>query len=206
MNPNNKLDFSKFIGHYSLLYGETNTKKTLITSDFVRYLIEVKSVDPGLISILDFAPKFRVVNKLKIGGRIEDFYSYSRNCKYYEFEGEIIPPRLESNDKNELHKNSCSNFKKTLHLLETYNKHPTSFLIINDLSIFLHSGNKFYLIRTINKAETFFGNSYYGSTINKDFTKLFSLKERLRTEYFIKHIEFSINTDLISENYKFSIS
>ncbi|MFX1256638.1 MAG: hypothetical protein ACFFAN_02175, partial [Promethearchaeota archaeon] len=69
MKFNDGLDFNDFIGHHTILYGETNTKKTYYTAKFVQFLLQVKKVDPKNISILDFAPKLFKMYNLKIGGK-----------------------------------------------------------------------------------------------------------------------------------------
>jgi hypothetical protein len=46
----------------------------------------------------------------------------------------------------------------------------------------------------INKSSTFFGNAYYGSSINSEFSKLLSVKEKNKVEFLIKNIENSFET------------
>ena len=94
-----ELDFENYVGHRTLLYGETNTGKTYYTSKFVQYLLEIKKINPKSISILDFAPKLAYFNNLKIGGRIQDYYENSVECNCINFKGVIIPPRLNAKNK-----------------------------------------------------------------------------------------------------------
>jgi len=185
------VDFNEFIGHHSLLYGETDTKKTYYTAKFVQFLVEHKKVAPNEISILDFAPKLSFIKNLKIGGKIQDYYKNSAKCNNMTFKGEITPPRLNARNKIELYENACQNHKKTSEILEKFSKNPTSILIVNDVSIYLHLGSKKLLLKAIKKADTFFGNSYYGTSIKQDFATLFSLKEKKVVEYLIRAIEKS---------------
>ncbi|MFX1418321.1 MAG: hypothetical protein ACFE9N_05310 [Promethearchaeota archaeon] len=194
MRNNLFLNFESFIGHYTLLYGETNTKKTYYTAKFVQYLIESKNFDPKQISVLDFAPALNFIKTIKIGGKIKDFYENSNLCNYLNFEGEIIPPRLSARNRKELYENACKNYKKTFELLKLFTVNPTKVLIINDISIYLHIGNKNLLLNAIKKSKTFFGNSYYGTSIKSDFSTLLSLREKRIVEYLIKKIEFSYFT------------
>lgn len=191
----NNLDFQKFIGRHTLLYGEPNTQKTYLTAKFVEFLLKLEKVAPKEISILDFAPKLSCINKLRIGGRIRDFYKDSKKCNYIKFKGEIIPSRLKARNKNELYKNLCHNHEITSYLLQKFNDNPTSILIINDISIYLHLGDKVYILNTINRTKTFFGNSYFGYSIKKNYSKLLNIKERKRVEFLIKNIENSIKTN-----------
>lgn len=188
------LDFNQFIGYSTILYGETNTKKTYYTAIFVQFLIESKNINPKEISILDFAPELNVIKELKIGGKIEDFYDGSIECNNISFEGEIIPPRLNASNKKELYDYALKNYNKTHEILKNFNENPTSFLIINDISIYLHQGNKKYLLETIKKANTFFGNSYYGSSIKRNFATLFSLKEKRSVRFLLKRVDYAFET------------
>lgn len=189
-----ELDFKNYVGHRTLLYGEINTGKTFYTAKFVQYLLEIKIINPKDISILDFAPKLAYFKNLKIGGRIQDYYENSVKCNNIKFIGEIIPPRLNAKNKNEMYSNICHNFNKIYEIIEIYNHNPTPVLIINDISLYLHLGSNKYLINTINKSDTFFGNSYYGSSISSIFSRLISIKEKRKVEFLIKNVENSFTT------------
>ncbi|MCJ7648331.1 MAG: hypothetical protein MUP85_06940 [Candidatus Lokiarchaeota archaeon] len=190
----NNFNFDNCIGRQTLLYGETNTGKTYHTAKFIDFLLDSNRFDPKEISILDFAPEFLNVKGIKIGGKILDFSNKSVECNYLSLSEEIIAPRLNSNNKQELFKNICHNYKITTQMLKLYNKQQTKVLIMNDISIYLHLGDKKFLINTINNAPTFFGNSYYGIKIKKSFSTLLSLKEKKRVEFLINHIQNSILT------------
>ncbi|MFX0140345.1 MAG: hypothetical protein ACFFDN_42290 [Candidatus Hodarchaeota archaeon] len=194
MRYNPSLNFESYIGHYTFLYGEANTKKTYYTAKFIQFLIETKQINPKEISILDFAPPINVIKNIRIGGKIKDFYQNSVICNNIYFEGDIIPPRLNARNKKELYENACKNYKKTAKILKIFNNNPTKILIINDISIYLHIGNKNLLLKSIKKSKTFFGNSYYGSSIKSDFATLFSLREKRLVEYLMKKIEYSYYT------------
>jgi len=194
MTLDKEINFHNFLGHHTLLYGETDTKKTLITANFIKFLLEEGNIEPQIITVLDFAPSLEIIDNIKIGGKLRDYYDECEKCNYLRFEGEIIPPRLNAKNKRELYQNACSNYKKTSKILEMYNLKPTEILLINDISIYLHLGSKKYLMETINNSKTFFGNSYYGSLIKQNFAKLFSLKERVRVNYIISSIECAFST------------
>ncbi|MFW9940213.1 MAG: hypothetical protein ACFFFT_04180 [Candidatus Thorarchaeota archaeon] len=188
------LNFNGLVGHHTLLYGETNTKKTFYTSKFIQFLVESKNITPNDISILDFAPPSTTINNLQIGGKVQDFYEKCNSCKNILFKGEIIPPRLNSSNKTELYHIACENYKKTSEILDFYKNNPTPVLIINDISIHLHIGNVNPLLEVINRSNTFFGNSYYGSSIKRNYATLFSLREKRQIEYLIKKVEKSYFT------------
>jgi len=194
MKFHDKLSFDDFIGAHTILYGEANTKKTYYTAKFVQYLTDIKKINPKEISILDFAPQLSNIRGLKIGGKIEDFFPQSIRCNNILFEGEIIPPRLNANNKNELYQYAQMNYEKTFEILEIFNEEPTSILIINDVSIYLQLGNKKYILDTIKQVPTFFGNTYYGSSIKRNFAKLFSKNEKRSVKFLLKRVEKAFTT------------
>ena len=194
---NTEIDFEKAIGHHTLLYGETDTGKTYFTAKFIDFLLISKNVNPDNITILDFAPPLNIIKNVKFGGKIEEFSELSYQCKNIPLKGEIIPPRFTALNKKQLYSYLCHNYRITSMGLEIFKKNPTRYLIINDLSIYLHLGNKHHLLKIICGVNTFFGNSYYGAEIKSDFSKLLSLKERKRVEYFIRNVE---NPFLIHKN------
>ncbi len=194
MKFHDKLSFDDFIGAHTILYGEANTKKTYYTAKFVQYLTDKKKINPKEISILDFAPQLSNIRGLKIGGKIEDFFPQSIRCNNILFEGEIIPPRLNANNKNELYQYAQMNYEKTFEILEIFNEEPTSILVINDISIYLQLGNKKYILDTIKQASTFFGNTYYGSSIKRNFAKLFSKKEKRSVKFLLKRVDKAFTT------------
>jgi len=188
----NNLDFQKFLGKHTLIYGETNTQKTYLTAKFVEFLMRLENFKPKEISILDFAPKLIYIDNLKIGGRIKDFFKDSKKCNYIAFKGEIIPPRLKARNKEELYKNLCHNHRIASNILHKFNENPTSILIVNDISIYLHLGSKNLILNTILKTNTFFGNSYYGYSIKKDFSNLLTIKERKRVQFLTRNLKNTI--------------
>ncbi|TXT64931.1 MAG: hypothetical protein BAJALOKI3v1_150034 [Promethearchaeota archaeon] len=202
MECRTKLEFNSFLEKKVFLYGETNTYKTFCSAEFIQFLLEEKKIDPNLISIIDFAPKLQTFNDLKIGGKFKDYYGKSTLCRYLDPKNEIIPPRLNATNKKQLYKNACHNYNQTIPLLHTFEKAPTPYLLINDMSIYLHLGNPAQIIKIVEKSHTFLGNSYYGKTISEKakFARLFSLKEHLTIKHLLKYFDRAILMDCPSSN------
>lgn len=188
------INFNNFIGHKTIIYGEINTGKTEYTAKFVQFLLEDKQVNPKATTILDFGPNLKRIKGKKIGGKIEDFYKKCKICNYLTFQGEIIPPRLNAKSRDEIFENANHNYLLTSKVLKKFIKKPTNILIINDISIYLHVGDKQRLLEAIRKSKTFFGNTYYGNSIKSNFEVDFSLKERLAIENLLKKVENSYKT------------
>ena len=85
MSFHKTIDFNNLQGCHTFIYGETNTKKTYCTAQFVRFLIELKGITPKDITILDFAPDLVKTKKMKIGGKIQDYYENSTKCRNISF-------------------------------------------------------------------------------------------------------------------------
>ena len=194
MNLFKNINFENLIGHKTIIYGEIETKKTYYTTNFIKFLLESKHVDPREITILDFAPKLTLIKGIKVGGQIKDFYDISKICNYPTLQGEIIPPRLNAKNREEIYKNAKNNYILTSKLLKQFIENPTSTLIINDISIYLHCGDDILIMESIGKCKTFFGNAYYGISIRSDFEVDFSLKERQAVETILKKVEKSYKT------------
>ena len=187
--------FEHFLGEKVLLYGETHTKKTYYTSKFVKFLLEKKKYRPNKITILDFAPELQKIKGLEIGGKIKDYYEKSLKCNYLTISGKIIPPRLTAENKRELQRIAKQNYNKTSAALKRYKDAPTKIVIMNDISIHLHIGDPMEILEVIDQSKTFFGNSYYGTSISNDFSRDFSLREKERVEILANKITKSYHSD-----------
>ena len=182
------------MGHSTLIYGDIDTGKTLITAEFIKFLLMEKEIAPQNITILDFAPELHYLNDKKIGGKIVDFYENSINCNYLALKGKIEPPRLNAKSKKDLLNIANYNYQLTLEIIQKFNKIPTEILIINDLSIFLHKGDIKTILKAKNNAATFLANSYYGLSIKNPYSKQFDDYERNVIESILKNVDFSYLT------------
>ncbi len=160
----------------------------------VQFLLEAKKIDPKKITILDFAPKLFKFYNLKIGGKIEDFYPLSIKCKNISFKGDFFPVII-SGDNKVSFENARNNYKRLHEILNIYYENPTSILIINDISYYLHLGNKKFALKIIKASDTFFGNSHYGSSKSKNLNNLFIRREKYCVDFLIKKIDFAYPTD-----------
>lgn len=191
MNFPKNIDLNELIGHKTIIYGEINTGKTKYTAKFIQFLIENIKIDPSEISILDFGPNLLIFKGKRIGGMIRDFYEHSEICNNIKLGGEIIPPRLNAINRDEIYENALHNYRLTSSALKKFNENPTSILIINDISIYLHMGEKKSLLKAIKNCVTFLGNTYYGHSIRSEYDSEFNIKERKDVEKLLKEIENS---------------
>jgi len=191
MKNHRLVNYQNYIGCHTLVNGDINKGKTQFTANFVKFLFE-SGYDPNQITILDFSPNLTEIKGLKIGGKLVDYYKKCELCNVIKINGDIIPPRLTTRNKKEIKNIASQNYIKTSEALDKYIKEPTEILIMNDISIYLHRGNPKKILNAINKANTFFGNSYFGTTIKSKSGCFFDYKEKRRVKYLTKRVNRTI--------------
>jgi len=133
----------------------------------------LKRVITENITVIDIAP----AEIDKVGGML---------CKYTKavFEvrflrpSSVRAPRIEGRSKEEVLSLANHNKSAIEPLLECYLRHPSPFLIINDLSIYLQSGNVEDVFNCMDLSDTFISNAYYGSSLSDDKGSNISLREK----------------------------
>ncbi len=146
-----------FLDRYTLVIGEVGRGKTRLTADFIKELIRLGYDDK--LYIIDLAP-----NTKNVGARLSK-YVYGFRNSIYRYSREIKAPRLEATDANVLREYTERNYRIALEFFNDFIKSNREILVVNDLSIFLHSGSVEELMDIVYHAKTFFGNSYYGESI-----------------------------------------
>ena len=93
-----------------------------------------------------------------------------------------------------------------------YRRYPTPFLIINDVSIFLHLGGLRYLLKVLGFAQTVLINGYQGNSLLQDLGTHISARESRLMRILSRHLtsyttspEFAINMRKIFESLPKSI-
>lgn len=203
--------FDDMIGKSIIITGESESGKTQITAEFVRYCTEspLKNDPKFKLLIFDMAPKRFKINNRLIGGKIDEFFpliSQISNVIYYNFDN-IIPARSNAKTKFDIIDSCAKNFKeidpylknvfeKLLNMLKSGINEPIC-IVINDLSIFFHLGSPYLLIKLLkmqkeNPSLTIFLNSYQGSILINDLGSNISNREKIITNIIKKHCEFQI--------------
>ena len=90
----------------------------------------------------------------------------------------IETPRLAARNGGELLELVKKNRQRISNLLKQYMEKPTPILFINDISIYLQSGDFETLAKAIGKASTLVANGYYGKTLSNDYSTGVSSLER----------------------------
>jgi len=169
--------FLDFLGKRALIYGDVGAGKTRLT---VRLLEEaVRLGYAHEITVIDMAPKNTIVRGIRVGGRLSEATDVTKGLRYL-VPRRVETPRLAARNGEELLDLVEKNRQRIGRLLKRYLEEPTSILFVNDISIYLQSGDFDTLAATIKKASTLVANGYYGKTLSSDYsTGVSSLERRL---------------------------
>lgn len=170
----NLLDVLKFVGLKTLILGDINVGKTIVTAQLIsKFRKKYKDSD---ITIIDFAPE-RIKN---VGGSLIKYLPNIGNIRYLKPDL-VYAPRLMGRDENEILKLAEYNANSIEQLLKDYINNPTPLLIINDITIYLQMGNIETFLKTLEFPETFLANGYYGIGLLRGKGYSLSWRERRNT-------------------------
>ncbi|GEM_PF-137370 len=176
-----RMRYELLVGKRTLIIGGLRSGKTKLTAEIVRGLMG----QIGSLTLMDFAP-----GRGGVGLPLSNYMSVE-NCERPEG---LHAPRIEGRNAEEVLRLARDNEEKIRPILISFLSRPTDALVINDLTIYLHSGDPDLLLKCIYSSKTFVGNAYYG----KDFDdKGSGLNERERTlvEELMKAMDFVIKMD-----------
>lgn len=172
-----------------LILGEVGTGKTHLTANLLRQAAQAGFINK--ITVIDMAPRTLLVEGEKFGGCLRDTTGEVVGVRFLEALSNA--PRLTGKTKEEilrLVRENTSNIEK---LLKLYLASPTQLLFVNDVSIYLHSGELGLLPDVIAAADTFVGNGYFGRRLAPDRGTGVSQRERramLRLKDFVDEVIF----------------
>ncbi len=108
----------------------------------------------GPIAVLDLAPArtWGVGGKLNLPGA----------GKITLFSPLILPPRLTGRSEEEIWKIAKENFKRIEECLKYMQEQSWSFIVINDVTLYLHQGQAEELLKYVALTPTLLLNGYYG--------------------------------------------
>ncbi len=162
-----------------LIVGESGSGKTRLTSRMANALALIAG--PGRVTALDFAPDYLGVGRpLKVDERL---------VKVVRPSGVKAPRLMSKGDCSMAWRLARENADILRLAIEQYLLEPTPVLVINDVSLYLHSGDPEILYDAIDSSTIFVANSYMGSAL-RDECGIWRV-ERLRVE------ELSRRMDLV---------
>ena len=184
------IGFKDVIGRRALIYGDVGTGKTRLT---VRLLDEAVAIGwADRITIIDMAPKGTTTGNTKVGGRLPEAAPSTVAGLRYLAPRSVETPRLAASNGKELLSLVEKNRRRIERLLSRFTEAPTMALFLNDISIFLQSGDFDTLWATMRQAPTVVANGYYGKTLSHDFSTGISDLERRLMERLLTLVDVRI--------------
>ena len=159
----------EFLGRKTLIVGDVNSGKTLYSLEILNAFLESGMSD---IAVLDFAP----ASVSGIGGKMVP--PDSPGILYLT--ADITAPRLTGRDEHEILNLARRNAHTIERLVNTYLDHFKDILFINDITLYLHTGDIEKILKVIGLSSTAVINAYYGSTLSN---MPLSAEERICVEH-----------------------
>jgi hypothetical protein len=151
------------VNHWTLIVGEVNTGKTLLTRRLLEGLCS--ELGPEEVAVVDLAPKIpsEVLQARELTG-IGGTLPPPHPCVLY-LHVSLRPPRLISASEQEAIGVARENLQKIQVLFEAYRFSGRKALVINDISMALQAGTPEDLIRWMGEASTVVANGYLGERL-----------------------------------------
>ncbi len=170
--------YELLVGKKTLIIGGVRSGKTGLTAEILKSLIDLI----GSLTLMDFAP-----GRGGVGLPLSNYMSVEN----YERPEGLHAPRIEGRDAEEVLRLAKDNEEKIRPILISFLSRPTDALVINDLTIYLHSGDPDLLLKCINSSKTFIGNAYYGRDFDDKGSGL-NERERALVEELMKRVDLVI--------------
>lgn len=184
-----KYSFQKLQAKKTLIMGDVQTGKTQLTLTLIE-----ETLAAGLsheITVLDMAPSTTQINGIRVGGRLNEYSNKLKNLRYLT-PLKVETPRLSAKSADELLHLVNLNEQNIRPLLRKYIDDPTSILFVNDVSIYLQSGQDELVLSAMDLAETFIANGYYGWKLDGDYETEVSKIEKNLMDKLAKKVDIII--------------
>jgi len=163
------------LGKKALIIGDVRTGKTKLTRELLEEAVKLGF--SRMITVIDMAPETEVVEGGSIGGRLSVSTRAYKEVRYLS-PPMVETPRLKASSAEELLSIVQLNAERIRPLLEECLASPSPILFVNDVSIYLQSGQVDLILRAAELAETFIANGYYGEYLSEDRGTGVSKRER----------------------------
>ncbi|MCW3993626.1 MAG: ATP-binding protein [Candidatus Bathyarchaeota archaeon] len=170
-----QLKGKEILGKKVLILGEAGSGKTKLAAQLLRELMML--VNPEEITVIDLAPQ-RVG---EIGGKLTDYVSITGGVKYFSPKN-VYTPRLSGTSPKQVLHYAELNRKNMESLLNRFNRNITEVLVLNDVTLYLHSGKLETVLECVRLANTFLATAYYGSKLAEDLGTGISSREKQLTD------------------------
>jgi len=180
-----QLKGKEILGKKVLILGEAGSGKTRVAAQLLRELMML--VNPEEITVIDLAPQ-RVG---EIGGKLTDYVNVIGGVKYLSPEN-VYTPRLAGTSPKQVLHYAELNRKNMEPLLNRFIRNVTEVLVLNDVTLYLHSGKLETVLKCLRLANTLLATAYYGSKLAEDLGIGISSKERQLTDKLAAHMDLTL--------------
>jgi len=170
-----QLKGKEILGKKVLILGETGAGKTRLAAKLLREIMTL--VNSEKITVIDFAPQ----KAGEIGGKITDCLSMLSEIKYFSPKN-VYTPRLAGKSPEQVLRFAELNRKNMEPLLRKFIRNATDVIVLNDVTLYLHSGELETVLKCVELAKTFLATAYYGSKLANDLGTGISSRERELTD------------------------
>lgn len=154
-----------YLGRRSLIVGEVNSGKTTLSGQILEALL--RAVAAPQVAVIDLAPTISPEVAARsgvppgVGGRL----SQTAVSGALYLTAPIAAPRLSARNPDQLHSAAQRNKQTIAGLFERFVASGREILVVNDLSLYLHSGSAAQLCAWFDRATTVVANGYLGSAL-----------------------------------------
>jgi len=174
-NKKLQLKSKEILGKKVLILGEAGSGKTRLAAKLLREFMTL--VNPEKITIIDLAPQ----RAGEIGGKITNYLNMPSEVKYLSPKN-VYTPRLAGKSPEQVLSYAELNRKNMEPLLREFIRNATEVLVLNDVTLYLHSGELENVLKCAKLAKTFLATAYYGSKLANDLGTKISSRERKLTD------------------------
>jgi len=176
------------LGKKIVILGEVGSGKTKLAAELMREFMTL--MNPQEITVIDLAPK-RIGG---IGGKLTEYVNMNSEVIYLSPKN-VYTPRLASTSPKQLLLYAELNRKIMEPLLNRFIQNVTEVLVLNDVTLYLHSGKLETVLKCAKLAKTFLVTAYYGSKLSKDLETGISSREKRLTEKLATTMDLTIRID-----------
>ena len=170
-----QLKAKEILGKKVLILGEAGSGKTQLTAQLLQELMML--MNPDEITVIDLAPQ-RVG---EIGGKLTDYVNVNSRVRYLSPKVVYTPRLAGASPKQVLHYAEL-NRENMEPLLRRFIRNVTEVLVLNDVTLYLHSGKLETVLKCVRLANTFLATAYYGSKLAEDLGTGISSREKQLTD------------------------
>jgi GTPase SAR1 family protein len=167
---------SDIVGLKTLIVGDVGAGKTRLTR---RLLEEALEMNLERVTVIDMAPDVVNIEGVSVGGTL--LGAYQGDIRLLR-SNDIKTPRLSAKSPEELLQLADHNRREIEGLLDAFDAEPSDTLFVNDVSIYLQSGDSERLWSTLSGDKTVVVNGYLGERLKEDLGTGLSQNERRQME------------------------